>query len=111
MHNNFDIRLGPETMAGRLQGSTQFLIIVDLSIAYHCDRVILVRDGLIPGFQIDNAQSAKTQADTRFNKIPVPIGSPVGKHSRHMMKHVPIDRPIGIYIRHASNSTHHSFPY
>jgi hypothetical protein len=94
--DDFDIRIGPETMPDGLQVSTQFLVVVDLSIAHNRDRAIFIGNGLIPGLQVDDAQSAEAETDAWFNKIPVPIRSTVGHHVRHAMKHVPVDRPLGI---------------
>jgi hypothetical protein len=94
--NDFDIRIGPEPMTGGLQVSTQCLVVVDFSIAHNRDRAVFIGNGLIPGLQVDDAQSAKTQTDAWFNKVPVPIGSAMGYHVRHAMKHVPVDRHFGI---------------
>jgi hypothetical protein len=94
--DDFDIRIGPETMAGGLQVSTQFLVVVDFSIAHNRDRAIFIGNGLIAGLQVDDAQSAEAETDTWFNKVPVSIRSTVGHRVRHAMKHVPVDRPLGI---------------
>jgi hypothetical protein len=94
--DDFDIRIGPETMAGGLQVATQFLVVVNLSIAHNRDRAIFIGNGLIPGLQVDDAQSAEAETDAWFNKVPHPIRSTVGHHVGHVMKHIPVDRHFGI---------------
>jgi hypothetical protein len=94
--DDFDIRIGPETMAAGLQVSAQFLVVVDFSIAHNRDSAIFIGNGLIAGLQVDDAQSAEAETDAWFEKVPLPIRSPVGHHVRHALKHVPVDRPLGI---------------
>jgi hypothetical protein len=94
--DDLDIRIGPETMASGLEVSTQFLIVVDLSIAHNRDSAIFIGNRLIAGLQVDDAQSAKAETDAWFDKVSVPIRSTVGHHVRHAMKHVPVDRPLGV---------------
>jgi hypothetical protein len=94
--DDFDIRIGMETMAGGLQVSTQFLVVVDLSVAHNRDRAVFIGNGLIAVLQVDDAQSAEAETDARFNKVTVPIRSTVGHHVRHSMKHIPVDQPPGI---------------
>jgi hypothetical protein len=94
--DDFDIRIGPETMAGGLQVSTQFLVVVDFSIAHNRDRAIFIRNRLIAGLQVNDAQSAEAETDAWLNKVPVPIRSTVSHHICHAMKHIPVDRPLRI---------------
>src|SRR5581483_1762313 len=62
MHQRFGIAVGDETMAARNQVLPQFLVIVDLAVEYHPNGAVLVRDRLVAGAQIDDAEAAHADA-------------------------------------------------
>jgi hypothetical protein len=47
--DDFDIRIGLKPMAGGLQVSAQFLVVIDFSVAHNRDRAIFIGNRLIAG--------------------------------------------------------------
>src|SRR5213593_2964647 len=73
MHDHFGIGLGPEAMPFRGEFLPQLAVVVDLAVADHDDRPVLIRHRLAAARHVDNAETAHPDPHS---------GSGTPKHAR-----------------------------
>src|SRR5579864_459010 len=64
-------------MAGANQIPTQFLEIVDLTVEHYPDGFVFVRNGLVAGAQVDDAEPPHAQTAATVQMIALVIRTPV----------------------------------
>src|SRR6202790_5906476 len=101
MNQHFAIAVGCENMAGLRELLPQRAIVVDLAVENDRD-VSLGRDqGLVAAFDVDDRESAMTEADRAVAIITVGIGAPVHESLGHARQGLPCP-PVGAYIAGAA---------
>ena len=97
VNQHFTIAVGGENMAGIRELAPQRSIVIDLAVEN--DRDILIRrdQGLVAAFDVDDRESAMTEAHCAVAIITVGIGPPVHQSLGHARQGFPCP-PVGAYI-------------
>ncbi len=83
VNDDFGIGAGAEYVTSGKKVVTQLLEVIDLPIKDDPDRAILVGKGLMPGGQIDDGETAKTQAHRTGQIVAVIVGPTMGDRVGH----------------------------
>ena len=89
MNQYLGVRLRPEPVAA-LQIPAKFPEIVDLAVENRPDALLLIGDGLLAPFQVDDAEAPMPQPDRAVEQEPVLVGTPMGHlgvHGPHRALH------------------------
>src|SRR5438874_1582376 len=76
-------RVGDEQMAGR-----ELAEVVDLAVADHPHRAVLVGDGLGPAGEVDDAEAAMSEPDGSVQVEALAVWAPVGEDGGHAAQQV-----------------------
>src|SRR5690348_3107698 len=68
----------------------QFAIIVDFAIEHDPYRLRFVRNGLVTGTQVDDAEATHAGPELPVRQDPLVVGAPVGQCATHRVDHGPI---------------------
>src|SRR5581483_5766471 len=77
------VRLRREPVAALLQTFAQLVAVVDLAVEDDPDVARFVRDGLVAGLEIDDAEAPRGEADGRCGVEPFGIGAAMLEARRH----------------------------
>ncbi len=106
-----DERLGiagsAELVAARDQAGAQFLIIVDLAIEDDPHGTVLIRDGLVAGREIDNAQPAHADTAAAIDIHAFVVGTTMANLVAHGLD---MGRLGGLIETHKTGNTAHRKP-
>jgi hypothetical protein len=93
-------------MAVRFQIWPQLLEVIYLAIADYPDSAILICDGLVPSFQVYDAEAAHADSDTVPVIVSLVVRTPVNHHSAHAFQHALIRLPASSQFKYAVYATH-----
>jgi hypothetical protein len=96
-------------MAMRFQLRTELPVVVELTVENEMYGVILIVNGLLATFYVDDAQASHCQTDPSGDESAIIIWSTMGDHIGHLLERVGVDRPAWITERYAANATHRVF--
>jgi hypothetical protein len=106
MENDLGIRPSPESMPFGEEFRSQFRVVVDLSIEDDPHCLVFISYRLATSREIDDAESAHTQADGSRHIIALVIGPPVVHGPIHPFELVAVQLRAGIKEKYSANSTH-----
>src|SRR5262249_59821643 len=93
VNDHFSVGMRPEPVAVPLEIETDLPEVVDLAVEHGPDRPVFVRERLIAGCEIDDAQAAVAKADAGADVEAVGVGTTVCDRGRHRLPPVPIHPP------------------
>src|SRR5438309_9741422 len=88
MEDDFGIAATSKPMALAIEEPSQFAIVVDLAVEHDDQRVVFVRDRLMPAFHIDDGQTARPQRRARLVEEPLTVRTAV-THCGRPRAHLP----------------------
>ena len=106
VHDHFCVRMRAEPVSVRDQLCTQLGEVVNLAVEHDADRPVLVRQRLIAGRQIDDAQTAVPEPDAGADVEAVRIGTAMRDDVSHRDQALAIDRLRRREIERASDAAH-----
>src|SRR5687767_4593735 len=83
VNDRFGVGPGPVGVPGGLQLFPDCLVVVDLAVEHDPDRAVLVRERLMPGGEIDDAQPSMAERGTMVGVEPRVIRSAMREHVPH----------------------------
>src|ERR1044071_5898813 len=110
MDDGFGIAAGAILMAARSQVTAQFVVVVNLAVVNDPDAAVFVADGLVPGFDVDDAEAAHRQADTLAHVEAIVVRAAVDNLAIHVFERRAINRLLRIETEDAADSTHMNGP-
>ena len=87
--DHFGVRAGPEAMTGSLQLGSDLHEVVDLAVENHPHGPVFVGQRLVAGRQIDDAQTAVSEAEAGRDVESVRVRAAMGDDGRHGARAVP----------------------
>ncbi len=105
---NDDFRVGvrAERVAARFELHSKLGEVVDLAVEDRPDRPVFVRQRLIAGRQVDDAEPAMPEADAVGGVVPVRVRAAVGEHRRHRPQQLTLDAVCGIEVESPGDAAH-----
>jgi hypothetical protein len=104
--DGFGVAPGTVVMAASLQVGAQLLMVVYLSVVNNAQTVVLVADGLVAGFKVNDAQPAHGEANIAVNEEAVVVWPAVHDLGIHRCQRVAFRMPSRIGIKDAADSAH-----
>ena len=106
VHDHLGVRVRAEPVAVRLELGADLGEVVDLAVEDDPDRAVLVRQRLIAGRKVDDAETTVAEADALADVEPVGVGAAVRDDARHRGEAFTIDRICRVEIEFAGDAAH-----
>jgi hypothetical protein len=106
MDNYFSISLGLKDVAFSLKESSQFLVVVNLSIEHDPDTSIFIGKRLVTGLEVDDGEPAKSEPHRPRNKKTFVVGPAMLDHVRHRLKQVGRNFVFGVKAKLPTYTAH-----
>ena len=108
--DDLDVGAGAEAVAAGGELFAQLLEVVDLAVADDGDCAVLVRDRLITGLEIDDAEAPEAQTDAGREVEALAVGAAMAQTVGHPLEHVAVDRPHRVRVDDTADPAHGSAP-
>src|SRR5579864_1629142 len=109
VENGLRVGSGLEGVTGGGQLGCQVAIVVDLPVEDDGRRAVLVKYGLFPAAQVDNAQPPESKPHRTFDEISVVIRAAVSETVSHLRDHRPVREFSPIEVYDPTDSAHMFF--
>ena len=110
MHDHLDVRCRRKAVPCGDEPLAQLDMVVDLAVADDADRAVLVRDRLVAGLKVDDAQAAETEPYARRGEEALAVRAAMPQRVGHALERFRADRPLRIRPGDAANAAHDCFP-
>src|SRR5215213_8210326 len=87
---NFDVAASAKRVSFFDQAASQLAVVIDLAIANDHDGFVFIEEWLVAAFQIDDAQSAKAEADIVFDKVARRVRASMDELVRHLHQKIAV---------------------
>jgi hypothetical protein len=106
VHDDFCVGVCAEAVTERRELGSQLGEVANLSVEDDPHRRVFVGDGLTASGEIDDAQTATSEADALIDVEAVSIGASMDERCRHRREESRINRLSGCEVELAGDATH-----
>src|SRR5579864_7592462 len=104
--DGFGVAPGAIAVSARLEIFAQILMVVQFSVVNDPEIFVFVRDGLMSGLNIDDAQPPHGKSDIRLHEEAIIVRPAVNDALVHFRQRVALDSPRPVAMKNSANSAH-----